>query len=200
MRPLLILDCDEVVLRFVAPFRRWLGEVHGLELQLRSFALTGNVRDAAGEPVPPERVAKLVDDFFASGQRLQSPVEGAVEALARLARAMEVVVLTNIADAHRPTRQSILRAHGLDLPVVANAGPKGPMVRALAAGRRAVFVDDLPPHHDSVAHHAPEVGRLHMVAEPELRPLVPAAPAAHARIDAWADAEAWIRTWLEDAR
>lgn len=55
-----------------------------------------------------------------------------------------------------------------------------------------VFIDDIPSHHQSVAEHAPQVHRLHMVAEPALAPGVPPAPAAHARIDDWPEALTWI--------
>ncbi|HJO64441.1 MAG TPA: HAD family hydrolase, partial [Sphingomonas sanguinis] len=55
-----------------------------------------------------------------------------------------------------------------------------------------VFVDDLAQHHASVAEHAPQVHRLHMVSEPEMAPHVPPAPDAHARIDDWRQAERWI--------
>src|SRR3546814_7955502 len=61
----------------------------------------------------------------------------------------------------------------------------------------AVFVDDLAEHHASVAEIAPEVFRLHMVAEPRLARHVPPAPAAHARIDRWADALPWIMEPLQ---
>ena len=56
----------------------------------------------------------------------------------------------------------------------------------------ALFVDDLPVHHESVAKHAPEVWRLHMIGEPRLAGVVPPAPHAHARIDDWREAVRWI--------
>jgi hypothetical protein len=43
-----------------------------------------------------------------------------------------------------------------------------------------------------VAKHAPEVFRLHMISEPSLAPNVAPAPFAHARIDDWLEAKAWI--------
>ena len=69
----------------------------------------------------------------------------------------------------------------------ATSGGKGAPAQELVerTARSAVFVDDLPVHHASVAKHAPEVWRLHMVAEPRLAPAVPAAEHAHARIDDW---------------
>jgi hypothetical protein len=197
-RPLLILDCDEVILRFAAPFRQWLADHRGVELRFDSFALLGNMRHLeTGRPVDPAEFPALLDGFFAEGQHLQTPAEGAVASLARLAEAMDIVCLTNVPDAHAGIRRAVLSANGIDIPVHANDGPKGRMVRDLAGNRRAVFVDDLPPHHMSVAKHASHVGRLHMVADEELRPLIPAAPDAHARIDSWAEAADWIGNWME---
>jgi len=198
VRPLLILDCDEVILEFAAPFARWLREVHAIELRFDSFALVGNMRHLAdGRPVDMQDFPALLDGFFANGQHLQVPAEDAIEALADLAHDMDLVVLTNIPAAYRDIRLSMLKAHGLDVPVHANDGPKGRMVAQLAADRRAVFVDDLPPHHWSAAKHAPAVGRLHMVADATLRGLIPAASHAHVRIDRWAEAGRWIRDYLE---
>ena len=199
MKPRLILDCDEVILAFAQPFARWLAATHAIELRFDSFALVGNMRhEADGRPVEPARFPALLDDFFARGQGWQAPLDGVVAALGRLAGFADLVVLTNIPEVHRDRRIAILRDHGLPLEVIANDGPKGRVVAHLAEGRpAAVFVDDLPPHHESAARHAPDVGRLHMVGDRTLRGLIPAAPHAHARIDDWGPAEDWIRRWLE---
>jgi hypothetical protein len=199
VRPLLILDCDEVILQFAAPFRAWLRDAHDLDLRFDSFALVGNIRRIAdGTPIGMEEFPPLLDGFFAGGQHLQQPAPGALAAIGALSQAMDVAVLTNIPEAYRDIRQAILKDFGLDVPVHANDGPKGRFVKDLADGRPAVFVDDLPPHHSSVAKHAVHVGRLHMVADPQLRTLIPAAPDAHARIDSWDEAEGWIRQWMEE--
>lgn len=198
MKPLLILDCDEVILEFAGPFAQWLREARDVELRFDSFALAGNMRHLAdGRLVEMSDFPALLDGFFAEGQHLQNPAEEAIAALNRLSGMMDLVVLTNIPAAWRDIRLDRLKALGLDVPVYANDGPKGRMVKELAGDRRAVFVDDLPPHHDSAAKHAPDVGRLHMVADETLRSLIPAAPSAHARIDCWADAEPWITEWME---
>ena len=62
-----------------------------------------------------------------------------------------------------------------------------------------VFVDDLAVHHESVAKHAPDVWRLHMIAEPRLAAHTPPAPHAHARIDDWGEALPWILARLAEA-
>lgn len=199
MKPLLILDCDEVMLEFARPFAHWLRNTRDIDLRFESFALAGNMRWMAdGAAVEPALFPGLLHDFFAGGQGLQQPVEGVVAALSRLRAAMDIVVLTNIPAEFRDIRVAHLAGHGLDFDVHANDGPKGRVVAMLAEGRRrAVFVDDLPPHHDSVAKHAPDVGRVHMVADATLRGLIPAAPAAHARIDRWDAAEPWIGAWMK---
>ena len=56
----------------------------------------------------------------------------------------------------------------------------------------AVFVDDLGHQHQSVAEHAPEVFRLHMIGEPRIARTMPKAKHAHERIDHWPVAQRWI--------
>ena len=81
-----------------------------------------------------------------------------------------------------------LANHGIHHEVVCNRGGKGSPVSALVerhSASAAVFIDDLAVHHASVAKHAPDVWRLHMIAEPRLAAITPPAPDAHARIDDW---------------
>ena len=65
---------------------------------------------------------------------------------------------------------------------------------------RAVFIDDLPQHHGSVAEIAPHVTRLHLCGEPLLAPHIACAHKAghaHARIDDWASALPWLLERIE---
>ena len=199
-RPLVICDCDEVLLHFADPFRFYLAAVHDMELSFESFSLAGSIRRRDGGPgITQADVGPLLDGFFDTHLETQYPAAGAVEALATLAQAADIVVLTNVKDMVRTRRGAELARHGMPYEVICNQGPKGPPVAELVAARApgtALFIDDLPPHHSSVARHAPEVHRLHMVADPELRSLIPAAPDAHARIDDWPSALPYIRQRL----
>ena len=197
MRPLLISDCDEVLLEFARPFGDWLARDHDLTLSLDSFALTGNIRRTTGEAIDPAEFPPLLKGFFAGAQHTQPAVAGAVAALERLSAIADIVILTNIEQAHHGAREGVLAALGMPYRLICNDGAKGPPVADLARGRTAVFVDDLPPNHGSVARHAPDVWRLHMVADERLRAMLPPAPDAHARIDRWSDAEPWIAARLQ---
>jgi len=195
-RPLLISDCDEVLLHMVAHFADWLEGAHDIRFDIESgdFA-TALTRGPSGTPVSPEEVWPLLDGFFRREMHRQTLVPGALEALGRIGEVADIVILTNLGDEAHPWRVAQLASHGIAHEVICNQGGKGVPARAiierLGAGP-TVFVDDLPVHHASVAKHAPEVWRLHMVAEPRLAPAVPPAPHAHARIDDWPTASDWI--------
>jgi len=195
-RPLIITDCDEVLLHMVVPFRQWLDETHDVHFDMhdRSFAEALRHKDS-GEPLERELVWQLLIGFFDTEMHRQAPISGAVEALLRLSRIADIEVLTNIGERHHGQRVEQLASHGLALPVHWNQGGKGRPLAAIVAARQpsvTLFIDDLADHHHSVATHAPDVWRLHMVGEPEIAAGVPAAPYAHARIDDWASAETWI--------
>lgn len=200
-RPLLITDCDEVLLHMVSHFDAWLGEAHGIRFAFE----TGNFGEAmthtvTGELVAHDRVWPLLEEFFRQEMHRQTVVPGAVEALGRIGEIADIVILTNLGDEAHPWRVDQLARHGIRHEVVCNRGGKGIPARTIidryGAGS-TVFVDDLPVHHASVAKHAPEVHRLHMVAEPRLAPAVPVAEHAHIRIDDWPTAAAWILERLQ---
>ena len=200
-RPLLITDCDEVLLHMVAHFDAWLDEAHGIRFAFETGSFGDAMTErASGATVAAERVWPLLDEFFRKEMHRQTLVPGAVEALGRIGEIADIVILTNLGDEAHPWRVEQLASHGIRHEVVCNSGGKGVPARAIVerhCASRAAFVDDLPVHHASVAKHAPEVWRLHMVAEPRLAPAVPTAPQAHARIDDWPTAAEWLIEKLE---
>jgi hypothetical protein len=201
-RPLIITDCDEVLLHMVVPFREWLEESHDIHFDMRDRGFGEALRHKdSGQPVERALVWELLLGFFETQMHRQKPIAGAVEAMGRLSRIADIIVLTNITERHHRQREEQLATHGLHMPVHWNQGGKGEPLAAILAERQpgiALFIDDLGQHHASVAEHAPHVWRLHMVGEPEIADKIPAAPDAHARIDDWAAAEAWIAARLAE--
>jgi hypothetical protein len=196
-RPLLITDCDEVLLHMLVHFSEWLGEAHGCDLRLEAGSFADAIRDrATGAPVGPERIWPLLDQFFDGEMHRQNLVPGALDALRALGEEADIVVLTNLGDRHEAARMEQLARFDINHRVLCNRGGKGRPVAELLGELRpsvAVFVDDLAVHHKSVAEEAPRVWRLQLIAEPKVAPHMPPAPHAHARIDAWAEAVPWIR-------
>jgi hypothetical protein len=195
MKPLLITDCDEVLLHMVRHFGVWLDEAHDIEFDLSNHDWSRAMRPRDGRALTPEAMWNYLDGFFPAEMARQTLVPHAREALAALAEVADIVVLTNLQDHCQSHRVAQLAEHGIVHRVECNQGGKGRPVARLVQEHGAsvvVFVDDLPQHHESVARAAPQVHRLHMVSEPAMAPHVPPAPHAHARIDDWRDARAWI--------
>jgi hypothetical protein len=195
-RPLLITDCDEVLLHMVSHFAEWLEAEHGIRFALE----TGRFSDAmtvigTGQPLDMDQGWILLDSFFRTEMHRQTLVPGAVEGLGRIGELADIIILTNLGTEAHPWRVEQLASHGIRHDVICNTGGKGTPVKELVKLFRppsAVFVDDLAMHHASVAKYAPDVWRLHMIAEPRVAAAVPMAEHAHARIDDWPSATDWI--------
>jgi len=133
-RPLLITDCDEVLLHMVAHFDDWLEEAHGIDFAFESgsFGDAMTVR-ATGAPVPTDQVWPLLDQFFREEMHRQTIVPGAVDALGRIGEVADIVILTNLGDHAHPWRVEQLEKHGIRHEVVTNQGGKGVPARSIVA-------------------------------------------------------------------
>ena len=198
-RPLVISDCDEVILHMVTHFKDWLEDSQGIDFNLEgnNFGEAMRWRES-GELVAPQDVWRKLGGFFDTEMDRQLPIAGAVDALNQLSEHADVVVLTNLVDFRRDQRAEQLAAHGLNAKVYTNQGPKGPALQKILeefSPSRALFIDDLAQHHHSVKETAPEVVRLHFCGEPMIAGSITCAHKqghADARIDQWNEALPWL--------
>lgn len=208
-KPLIVCDCDEVLLHMVAPFRDWLAETQGVIFEMRSNDFSQAMRCAAsGELLDKQEIWRLLGAFFETEMHRQTSIEGAVEAMRQLSQRADVVVLTNLVDSFRDARQAQLDTHDIAARVFTNQGPKGPALEKIIAEYQpshTIFIDDLPQHHASARESASEFGggitTLHLCGEPLLAPHIDCAhQAGHAdaRIDSWAEALPWLLARLDE--
>lgn len=201
-RPLVITDCDEVLMHMVVPFAQWVDEVHGVLFRMEDASFAGALkRKECGTPLEAAEVWPLLDGFFRTEMARQHPIPGALAAMAAIAEHADIVVLTNVGPEHQEGRTGQLAAHGFHAPVIGSRGGKGEPVRRLIDERQppvAVFIDDLAGHHHSVAVEAPGVWRLHLVGEPAIADKIAPAKHAHARIDDWNEARDWVLARLAE--
>lgn len=201
-RPLVITDCDEVLMHMVVPFAEWVDAEHGVLFRMEDASFANALkRKECGTPLEAAEVWPLLDGFFRAEMARQHPIPGALAAMAAIAEHADIVVLTNVGPEHQQGRIDQLAAHGFHAPVIGSRGGKGEPVRRLIDEYRpsvAVFIDDLAGHHHSVAIEAPGVWRLHLVGEPAIADKIAPAKHAHARIDDWKAAQGWILARLAE--
>ena len=154
-RPLIVSDCDEVLLHMLAHFRDFLDEEHAVDFLWEGGSFANSMRSReSGATLSDEEMWRLLNLFFDTEMDRQTPIPGAVEAIGTLAERADVVVLTNLKD-HRMERRALqLAGHGIHARVFTNQGPKGPALKAILEEyrpSRAIFIDDIAQHHASVA-------------------------------------------------
>lgn len=201
-RPLAVFDVDDVVLQFILPFIAYLGD-RGLKLEPRSFRLHGNILDASsGEALDDAAVSALILDFFDHQEQWQTPFAGTVSGLHTLSRQADIVFLTAMPPLYQDKRRRLLDLFDLPYPLIATESPKGPVVQQLH-GKRPLplaFVDDMVRNLESVAEHAPQSLRLHMVPRTEIHRHAPRAPATLAQgCSLWPDIAQTISRYFEQA-
>jgi hypothetical protein len=197
-RPLIVTDADEVLCHFIVGLERFL-ERQGLRFDVAGFAITGNVKRRDGVALSQAEVGELIDLFFESETEAIEPVEGAAAALAVLSVQAQILVLSNVPMGALAARARWLVRHGMDYPLVANIGRKGPALRHLAAraGRPVLFIDDIPHNLASVAEHAPGVLRIQYIADPRLSRITPRCRDCHHRAADWADIRAFAEARID---
>ncbi|WP_077146470.1 hypothetical protein [Sphingopyxis sp. KK2] len=201
-RPLVITDCDEVLMHMVVPFAKWVDDEHGVLFRIEDASFAGALkRKECGTPLEAAEVWPLLDGFFTTEMTRQYPIPGALAAMAEIAKHADIVVLTNVGPEHQARRVDQLAEHDFHAPVIGSRGGKGEPVRRLIEQYQpsvAVFIDDLGGHHTSVAQEAPDVWRLHLVGEPAIADKIAPSKHAHARIDNWTEAQDWILARLAE--
>lgn len=197
-RPLILVDADEVIFRFVAGFEEFL-RLRGLGLDLGSYRLHGNVkRQNGGESVGDREVSELLAEFRHDLDSL-SLVDGANEALKDLSRSCAIVVLSNVSPLQGGARRRNLDSLGFKFPLVCNSGPKGAAAKALSdcAGRPVFFIDDIPQHLLSVADMVPDAVLIQLVGDRRLKKVLPRCQKAHLCTDSWKDAADFMTARLK---
>ena len=203
-RPLIISDCDEVLLYMVTPFKHWLAETQGVEFRMIGNDFSQALRwQDSGEVLAPDEIWRKLGLFFDTEMHRQNPIPGAIEGINTLAEEADVVILTNLVDKRQQMRSEQLAGHGVNARVFTNQGPKGPALQSILAEYRpskAIFIDDLAQHHRSARETIGDITTLHLCGEPMLAPHIDCAHTsghADARIDDWAEALPWLREQLQ---
>ena len=187
-RPILAIDADEVILLFAQDFDAWL-RPRDVWFDYNLYDYSVALKDRDGRSLGFETADALVQRFNIEGTRHHKPAPGAVEALKVLQASYTIIVLTNVPMSCWEDREANFADLGLDLPIIANVGPKGPALSYIQSRSPAatLFVDDNPNQIASAAQYAPNVTRIHFTGCDRLRPTLPHAKQAQHRPQSWAE-------------
>ena len=194
-RPLIAVDADEVLVIFVEHLSSWMATI-GFEMRLERYELEGSMfPEGSDDPLPFDECIGLINRFFKEQTLEQQAVDGAADALSRLAEVAQIVVLTNVPRLATETRRQNLHALGMPYPVVVNSGGKGRAMVWLCQQTDAPvgFIDDSVKQIESVARHAPDVVRVHFAWADFIDRFYPECPDASARVRSWEAAENALR-------
>lgn len=189
---LLVLDVDEVVLYFIAPFQTLI-ESYGAKLHFDSFRMTGNVRSlSTGAALTGHELDHTTDQLFREQEARQGLVAGARDAIGRLSAVCDIVFLTAMPPQHYEPRRRLLDREGLsDIPLIATLRSKGAVIAEMRERWPGpiAFVDDLPPNLEGVRRSVSTVHLVHFMADDNFRPHLPPLPRDTFAAQDWADAE-----------
>ncbi|WP_176083450.1 hypothetical protein [Martelella sp. HB161492] len=194
-RPLIVCDVDEVVLRFVLPFKAYL-LAHDHELRLESFSLNGNVTClSTGEKVADVTVDRLLTGFYDHQEDWQVPFDDARDTLDRLKTFADVVLLTAMPPCHAERRRQLLERFGFSLPMIATEKSKGQVVSRLAETGvpDIIFIDDMLYNCRSVSAAVPEALAINLLIDGDYRAIAPKTEEPAVLAAGWPDAERLVR-------
>lgn len=197
-QPLIAVDVDDCLSVYVAHLDRWMTGI-GYDLRLENYELEGSMfRSGSTEPLPFDECIEIIFRFFREECLRQELMPGGAEALHRLSRDAQIVILTNVPGFAGDHRRQNLAGLGVHWPVVVNTGGKGRAMAwlAKAAGAPTAFVDDAVRQIESVAKHAPDVVRVHFAGAETVRRLHPYCEAATCQVHDWGQAEVVLRREL----
>lgn len=192
---LVVLDIDEVVLHFIAPFCDLLAE-RGARLHFESFKLTGNVRSlSTGAALTGHALDGITAQLYAEQTLRQTPVEGVTQAVERLSEIADVVFLTAMTPSFYDQRRALLDKAELRAPMIATDRPKGAFLAEMRERWQGpiAFVDDLPPNLVGARRSVPDIHLVHLMADPRFRQHLPPLPPGTCAAADWREAEAILR-------
>jgi hypothetical protein len=192
-RPLIITDCDEVILHMVAPFRGWLAQEHDIVFTMNGNDFSRSMRRKGELLIRPRCGACWA--VLRHRDAAQNPIAGAMESLTALGEHADVVCLTNL-EHHRNEARTQQLAHGLPL--------RSTPIRAPRARRSAPSLRNTPQPRGVHRRHrpasrfrarSPRRSAACILRRARDGPHITCAfqaGHAHARIDDWAGALPWL--------
>ena len=191
LKPLLIVDADEVLVLFASHFSTFLRKL-GWDLKLKGYRLDDaiiNLDD--GHIANTATYQNLISSFIRQETKRQPEAIGASKVLNNFQPRANIVILTNVPNTSYMDRVTNLKNHNMRYPIISNIGPKGPALSKLKklTNNICIFIDDNPFQINSAAQHVPDCYRFHFTACDIVKKTMPVSEGATHRPNTWPEIE-----------
>ena len=187
--PLMIFDADEVLVHFAEPFATYLKK-HNHRLHLTGYRLDNAIKNAQTDAVAdPDTAKDLVWGFINEETKNQPAAKGAPQALKKLRKLAQIIILSNVPHTVHDDRVTNLKNIGMDYPLISNEGMKGPAVKEILKNHKAesFFIDDNPYQVESVYNDNKDTVCVHFSVCDLVKPYMPKAVGASIEPSSWND-------------
>ena len=173
--PLLICDADEVIFEFMESFDNYL-QLNDMYFSYKSFKLNGNIFNKKNNiAINNIYIPSIISKFFEEYALKMPLIKGAKNALKKLSKVMNIIILSNIPKTCVANRIQCLKNNDMHYQFVSNHGPKN--IKCLEieklTKKKVFFVDDLPNQISSVSSICKNITTIHFLQNKKLLKILP---------------------------
>ena len=196
-RPLLISDADEVIVNMVSCFEEFISK-ENLYYDMSSYALFGNIKNKDDNLASDnKKVIDFLNKFYDLHTMDITFVKDALIYLKKIERELDVqiIILSNLPLKNRKEREISFKNNGLNYPVIANSGPKGPAIKEITKEliKNVFFIDDISINLLSAHQTVNNIKTIHYVSDDRIAKLAQTPEEVNLRADNWIEIYNYIK-------
>ena len=196
-KPLLISDADEVIVNMISCFEEFISK-KDLYYDLSSYALFGNIKKKIDQsPVDNKKVINLLDEFYDNHTMDITFVNDALIYLKKIENNLnlQIIILSNLPLRNREEREKSFNNNGLNYPVIANFGPKGPAIKEITQEfeKDIFFIDDISTNLLSARESVNNIKTIHYVSDSRISKLAQTPEGINIRANNWNEIYKYIK-------
>ena len=200
-KPLLISDADEVIVNMISCFEEFILK-ENLYYDMSSYALFGNIKNKEDDSiVNNEKIIELLNNFYDLHTMDITFVQEAVIYLKKIETELDVqiIILSNLPLKNREEREISFKNNGLNYPVIANSGPKGPAIKEVTKElmKNVFFIDDISTNLLSAHETVNNIKTIHYISDDRIAKLALTPEKVNLRAESWIEIYNYIKNEIK---
>ena len=200
-KPLLISDADEVIVNMISCFEEFILK-ENLYYDMSAYALFGNIKNKEDDSiVNNEKIIELLNNFYDLHTMDITFVQEAVIYLKKIETELDVqiIILSNLPLKNREEREISFKNNGLNYPVIANSGPKGPAIKEVTKElmKNVFFIDDISTNLLSAHETVNNIKTIHYISDDRIAKLALTPEKVNLRAESWIEIYNYIKNEIK---